>query len=227
MVPDQKETHYMVEAKNGDLVRVPASKLAAWQEAQNNPRPLSAAELRARDELVSRIYASKPPQFPSGAPSVETVPQASEDVRPASTFSQPRSPFPPGIRHMSPSHMYDMDEVESMIFDYEGKLDILAKENDRLIGRNKHLLSQLGEVKIKCKELEEDLDYCKHDLAESDKVIDKAKQVLDLQHSTIISANAVRKKAVRNAVILTALITAFASIVLTACVCLLLSGGAL
>lgn len=162
-----------------------------------------------------------------GTPSVETAPQASEDVRPASTFSQPRSPFPPGIRHMNPSHMYDMDEVESMIFDYEGKLDILTKENDRLVGRNKHLLSQLGEVKIKCKELEEDLDYCKHDLAESDAALEKSMLLLKAQDFIISEYSSARKLDLRRHTFFTALITAFVSISLTVCVCIALSGGAL
>ena len=161
------------------------------------------------------------------SPSGELSPQAAEDVRPASTFSQPRSPFPPGIRHMNPSHMYDMDEVESMIFDYEGKLDILTKENDRLAGRNKYLLSQLGEVRIKCKNLEEDLGFYKQELSEANETLEQSLRLHKAQDFLISSYHETRKRELRNRSLSTALITAFVSIVLTTCVCLILSGGAL
>ena len=53
------ERIYLMEARNGLLVRVPESKLAAWEEAQRNPKndPESVAiRQRLADRIVQSIY---------------------------------------------------------------------------------------------------------------------------------------------------------------------------
>ena len=52
----QEET-YLMEARDGSLVRVPADKLEAWQRAQEEPdRPLSKSEELLIDRILRRLY---------------------------------------------------------------------------------------------------------------------------------------------------------------------------
>lgn len=54
------ETVYLMEDRDGFLVRVPESRLAAWEEAQRGPRrPLSKAERQLTDKIVESIYGPK------------------------------------------------------------------------------------------------------------------------------------------------------------------------
>lgn len=56
----QKETIYLMEDKDGFLVRVPESKLDAWCKAQAEPpRPLNKAEQQVIDKAVSMLYGDK------------------------------------------------------------------------------------------------------------------------------------------------------------------------
>lgn len=57
---NQQEETYLMEDKDGFIVRVPASKLEAWKKAQQQPpRPLNKAEQQVRDLLVQRIFGDK------------------------------------------------------------------------------------------------------------------------------------------------------------------------
>lgn len=57
---NQQEETYLMEDKDGFIVRVPASKLEAWKKAQQEPsRPLNKAEQQVRDLLVQRIFGDK------------------------------------------------------------------------------------------------------------------------------------------------------------------------
>lgn len=55
-----RETVYLMETKDGYLVRVPESKLEAWRRAQQEPsRPLNKAERQLVDRIVESIYGPK------------------------------------------------------------------------------------------------------------------------------------------------------------------------
>ena len=60
----QQEPVYYMEAANGMTVRVPESKLEAWEAAQNRqrqqkgPRERSATQQRLIESVVSAIYNS-------------------------------------------------------------------------------------------------------------------------------------------------------------------------
>lgn len=57
---NQQEETYLMEDKDGFIVRVPASKLESWKKAQQEPsRPLNKAEQQVRDLLVQRIFGDK------------------------------------------------------------------------------------------------------------------------------------------------------------------------
>lgn len=57
--PEQEEI-YLMEDRDGFMVRVPASKLESWKKAQQQPpRPLNKAEQQVRDLLVQRIFGAK------------------------------------------------------------------------------------------------------------------------------------------------------------------------
>lgn len=57
--PEQEEI-YLMEDRDGFMVRVPASKLESWKKAQQQPsRPLNKAEQQVRDLLVQRIFGDK------------------------------------------------------------------------------------------------------------------------------------------------------------------------
>lgn len=60
-VYEPQETVYLMEARNGMLVRVPESKLKAWEEAQSQAEvcPLSAAERQLVNRITDDIYSSK------------------------------------------------------------------------------------------------------------------------------------------------------------------------
>lgn len=54
------ETVYLMEDKDGFLVRVPESKLEAWEQAQREPsRPLNRAEQQLVDRVVQSVYGPK------------------------------------------------------------------------------------------------------------------------------------------------------------------------
>ena len=60
----QEETAYYLEAANGMTVRVPESKLEAWQAEQDRQRKGIGLELTERekqfvDQILERIYGSK------------------------------------------------------------------------------------------------------------------------------------------------------------------------
>ena len=55
-----EETTYLMESKDGMLVRVPESKLDAWMEAQEHlDDPLTPEEQKLLDEMVRRVYGEK------------------------------------------------------------------------------------------------------------------------------------------------------------------------
>ena len=57
---NQQEETYLMEDKDGFIVRVPASKLEAWKKAQQEPpRPLNKAEQQVVENILRRIYGDK------------------------------------------------------------------------------------------------------------------------------------------------------------------------
>lgn len=56
----QQEEIYLMEDRDGFMVRVPASKLESWKAAQQEPtRPLNKAEQQVRDMILQRIFGGK------------------------------------------------------------------------------------------------------------------------------------------------------------------------
>lgn len=56
----QREKVYLMEDKDGFVVRVPESKLEAWKRAQQDPpRPLNKAERQLVDRIMESIYGPK------------------------------------------------------------------------------------------------------------------------------------------------------------------------
>ena len=60
----QQEQVYYLEAANGLTVRVPESKLEAWQAEQERQRrgegsPQSSTESRIKEMLLERVYGSR------------------------------------------------------------------------------------------------------------------------------------------------------------------------
>lgn len=56
----QQEEVYLMEDRDGFMVRVPASKLESWKKAQQEPpRPLNKAEQQVRDMILQRIFGDK------------------------------------------------------------------------------------------------------------------------------------------------------------------------
>ena len=56
----QQEEIYLMEDRDGFMVRVPASKLESWKKAQQEPtRPLNKAEQQLCDMIVRRIFGDK------------------------------------------------------------------------------------------------------------------------------------------------------------------------
>lgn len=54
---DSKEKVYLLEDKDGFLVRVPESKLEAWEKAQARAdEPLNNSERQVVDRIVSMLY---------------------------------------------------------------------------------------------------------------------------------------------------------------------------
>lgn len=53
----EKEPTYLMETDDGELVRVPESKLEAWEAADHNA-PLNKAEQRLKDRIMQEIYGS-------------------------------------------------------------------------------------------------------------------------------------------------------------------------
>ena len=52
-----KETVYLMETSDGFLVRVPESKLEAWEKAQKEAEaPLTPSEQRVKDKILSMLY---------------------------------------------------------------------------------------------------------------------------------------------------------------------------
>lgn len=54
----EKEPVYLMETDDGTMVRVPESKLEAW-EAADHSAPLTKAERRLKDRIVQEIYGSR------------------------------------------------------------------------------------------------------------------------------------------------------------------------
>lgn len=60
MQPQKQEEVYLMEDRDGFMVRVPASKLESWKAAQQEPRrPLNKAEQQVRDMILQRIFGDK------------------------------------------------------------------------------------------------------------------------------------------------------------------------
>lgn len=58
-VKPESKTVYLMDDIDGNLVRVPESKLASWEEAQSEPhKPLTEAEKLVRDRIVNDIFNS-------------------------------------------------------------------------------------------------------------------------------------------------------------------------
>ena len=56
----QQEEVYLMEDRDGFMVRVPASKLESWKKAQQEPdRPLNQAEKQVVENILRRIYGDK------------------------------------------------------------------------------------------------------------------------------------------------------------------------
>ena len=55
-----KETTYLMESRDGMLVRVPESRLDAWMEAQEHlDDPLTPEEEALVEKMVRRVYGEK------------------------------------------------------------------------------------------------------------------------------------------------------------------------
>ena len=55
-----EETTYLMEAKDGTLVRVPESRLESWMDAQEHlDDPLTPAEQELLEKMVRRVYGEK------------------------------------------------------------------------------------------------------------------------------------------------------------------------
>lgn len=60
MQPQQQEEVYLMEDRDGFMVRVPASKLESWKKAQQEPRRhLNKAEQQVKDMILQRIFGGK------------------------------------------------------------------------------------------------------------------------------------------------------------------------
>ena len=56
----QQEEVYLMEDRDGFMVRVPASKLESWKKAQKEPRrPLNKAEQQVQEMILQRIFGDK------------------------------------------------------------------------------------------------------------------------------------------------------------------------
>lgn len=56
----QQEEVYLMEDRDGFMVRVPASKLESWKKAQQEPpRPLNKAEQQVQEMILRRIFGDK------------------------------------------------------------------------------------------------------------------------------------------------------------------------
>ena len=56
----QQEEVYLMEDRDGFMVRVPASKLESWKKAQQEPpRPLNKAEQQVQEMILQRIFGEK------------------------------------------------------------------------------------------------------------------------------------------------------------------------
>lgn len=53
------ETYFMMTAKDGSLVRVPASKLEEWEKSQEQDDPLTPEEENMVQEILRKIYGDK------------------------------------------------------------------------------------------------------------------------------------------------------------------------
>ena len=52
-----KEAVYLMETSDGFLVRVPESRLEAWEQAQKEAEaPLTPSEQRVKDKILSMFY---------------------------------------------------------------------------------------------------------------------------------------------------------------------------
>lgn len=57
---DSQEKTYLVEDEDGFLVRVPESKLGAWEKTQaEEDKPLNNSERQVVDRIVSMLYGKK------------------------------------------------------------------------------------------------------------------------------------------------------------------------
>lgn len=56
----QQEEVYLMEDRDGFMVRVPAGKLESWKAAQQEPpRPLNKAEQQVQEMILQRIFGGK------------------------------------------------------------------------------------------------------------------------------------------------------------------------
>lgn len=56
----QQEEVYLMEDRDGFMVRVPASKLESWKKAQQEPRRhLNKAEQQVQEMILQRIFGDK------------------------------------------------------------------------------------------------------------------------------------------------------------------------
>ena len=54
-----KEAYFLMTAKDGSLVRVPASQLSEWEKAQERDEPLTPEEEQMKQEILRRIFGDK------------------------------------------------------------------------------------------------------------------------------------------------------------------------
>ena len=57
-LPTAGQSSYLMETKDGMLVRVPADKVESWQKADHSA-PLTAAERQLIDRLKQELYGSR------------------------------------------------------------------------------------------------------------------------------------------------------------------------
>ena len=57
-LPKSDETIYLMESKDGMMVRVPASKLAEWEKSQNSEQPdkLTPEQELLKQEVLRKLF---------------------------------------------------------------------------------------------------------------------------------------------------------------------------
>ncbi len=117
--PDAPEEAYYMEAANGMMVRVPASRLEAWQAEQEKIRcgekpELTEAEQRMKEAILDNIYGKQPEEARTEAPSASAPNQMDYKVPfIAAAISAAVLAFIAIIAVITASYMYSEADMKS------------------------------------------------------------------------------------------------------------------